>query len=181
MKRCPRCNQEFTDDWLTFCTQDGTSLVQVEASSTEPPVTLVSPEMPPSVSPLEQPTLDYPDSPGRAPAPAPYSPPATRQVGWSPPPPPAYPIAPQQNLAILSLTFGVVSVTIGLCCYFGVLTAPVALGLGIYSLVMIKKEPHKYGGKGFAIGGVVTGGLYFVLVLFFIIVYGMAALMGGLN
>ena len=29
MKRCPTCNQQFTDEWLTFCTQDGTSLVDV--------------------------------------------------------------------------------------------------------------------------------------------------------
>jgi hypothetical protein len=38
MKRCPTCNQTFTDEWLTFCTQDGSSLVAAEI---DPPVTLV--------------------------------------------------------------------------------------------------------------------------------------------
>ncbi len=33
MRRCPKCNQEFADEWLTFCTQDGTSLVEVERRS----------------------------------------------------------------------------------------------------------------------------------------------------
>ena len=60
IKRCPTCHQEFTDEWLTFCTNDGTSLVTVERSSEEPPPTIVSGSMPPSVSPLEQPTLDLP-------------------------------------------------------------------------------------------------------------------------
>jgi len=179
MKRCPTCNQEFTDDWLTFCTQDGTSLVTVETSSNEPPVTLVSPAMPPSVSPLEQPTLDYPGSPSKTPVP--YSPPQPMQAGWSPPPPPAYATAPQQSLAIASLVLGLVSITLGFCCYFGVLTGPVALALGIYSLVMIKKEPNKYGGKGFAIGGIITGSLYFVGLALIIVLYGMAALLGNLN
>ncbi|MDQ5845691.1 MAG: hypothetical protein M3539_10410, partial [Acidobacteriota bacterium] len=67
MKRCPTCNQEFTDEWLTFCTQDGTSLVAVELRG-DPPPTLVSGPMPPSVSPLEQPTLDMPGSSKPSPA-----------------------------------------------------------------------------------------------------------------
>ena len=39
MRRCPKCNQEFADEWLTFCTQDGTSLIDVPVSTTEPPPT----------------------------------------------------------------------------------------------------------------------------------------------
>ncbi len=178
MKRCPRCNQEFTDEWLTFCTQDGTSLVDVEVSSYEPPPTLVSPAMPPSVSPAEQPTLDLP---GRYSPPAQYIPPSPLQSGWTPPPPPAYPSKPQQGLAVTSLVLGIVSITLGLCCYFGVLTGPVALVLGIVSLVQIKNDPTKYGGKGFAIGGVVTGGLYFVIVALIVLLYGVGILLGGLS
>jgi hypothetical protein len=169
MKRCPKCNLEFTDEWLTFCTQDGTSLVQVEPSTLEPPATLFSPELPPSVSPAEQPTLDLPDR---------YTPPAQY---WTPPPPPPYPVAPQQNLAIASLVLGILSITVGWCCSFGILTGPIALVLGIVALVQIKNDPAKYGGKGFAIGGIVTGGLYFVILALIIVLYGVGIIMSGVR
>ena len=134
-------------------------MVVIDPLSEEPPVTLVK-DMPPSVSPLEQPTLDMPGSSSSSPAP--YSPPSTPQPGWSVPPPPAYPKSKQQSLSIASLVLGIVSMTIGWCCYFGVLTSPIAIGLGLYSLSQIKKDPEQYGGKGIAIGGIVAGSLYFV-------------------
>jgi hypothetical protein len=172
MKRCPRCNQEFTDEWLTFCTQDGTSLVDVEASQSEPPPTLFSPALPPSVSPMEQPTLDMP---GRyQPPPALYNAPPPLQSGWMPPPPPPYPTSGQQGLAVTSLVFGIVSMTLGLCCYFGVLTGPVALVLGIVALVQIKNDPTKYSGKGMAIAGIATGSLAFVFAALVILFNGIA-------
>lgn len=179
MKRCPKCNQVFTDEWLTFCTQDGTALVAADTSVIEPPVTLVSPSMPPSVSPLEQPTMDMPGK--SAPPPALYSPPQTPQPGFRPPPPPAYPVAQEKNMALLSLILGIVSVTIGFCCYFGVLTAPVAIGLGVYALSLIKKDPIKYGGKGMALTGIITGALYFVFLIIIILIYGLTFLTSAVN
>ena len=179
MKRCPTCNQTFTDEWLTFCTQDGTSLVAADTSVIDPPVTLVNPSLPPSVSPFEQPTMDLPGK--SAPAPALYDPPQMPQPGFRPPPPPAYPVATEKNMALLSMIFGIVSITIGFCCYFGVLTAPVAIGLGVYALSLIKKDSNKYGGKGMAIAGIITGSLYFVFLILIILFYGLAALMGNLS
>jgi hypothetical protein len=182
MKRCPKCNQEFADEWLTFCTQDGTSLVDVAAPTNEPPPTLLQPPMPPSVSPAEQPTLDMP---GR------YSPPPVQfsdppfpqplQSGWMPPPPPAYPTAPNQSLAVASLVLGLVSITFGWCCSIGLLTSPVAIALGIVSLVQIKNSPTKYGGKPFGIGGIVTGGLYFAILALIILLYGIGFILSGLR
>jgi hypothetical protein len=189
MKRCPTCNQTFTDEWLTFCTQDGTSLVEATGSSTEPPPTLWrQPPMPPSVSPTEQPTLDMPDryQPPSALASTPQSlqpgwQPSPQPIGWTPPPPPAYPVAKQQSLAAASLILGIVSITVGWCCSFGVLTAPIALVLGIISLVQIKNEPTKYGGKGLAIGGIVTSGMYLLGILAIILLYGIGILMSGIS
>ena len=178
MRRCPKCNQQFTDEWLTFCTQDGTTLVDVEGSPADPPPTLVQP-MPPSVSPTEQPTLDMP---GRYnPPPAEYIPPSPIQSGWTAPPPPAYPINPQQTLAVTSLILGIASVTLGLCCYFGILTAPIALVLGIVALVQIKNDPKKYGGKGMAIGGIVTSALYFGILLLMILFYGLGFILSNIR
>jgi hypothetical protein len=184
MKRCPRCNQEFTDEWLTFCTQDGTSLVDVAVSPNDPPPTLLRPPMPPSVSPTEQPTLDLP---GRfVPPPPPIQsgwapPPPPVQSGWAPPPPPPYPVAPQASLAVTSMILGITSVTIGFCCYLGVLTAPVAVALGIASLVQIKNNPNRYGGRGMAISGIIMGALYFVIIVAIMMLYGLGLLMGGLS
>jgi len=175
MKRCPKCNAEFTDEWLTFCTQDGTSLLDVQASPDEPPPTLVSPSMPPSVSPMEQPTLDMP---GRYVPPAEYIPPPAPVQGWAPPPPPPYPAQPQQTLAASSLVLGIVSVTVGWCCSFGVLTSPIALVLGIVALVQIKNDPKKYGGKGMAIGGIATSGLYILILGAIVLLYGIGIIAG---
>ena len=179
MKRCPTCNQEFTDEWLTFCTQDGTSLVEAGTSAPEPPPTLWhSPPMPPSVSPTEQPTLDMP---GRYQPPALMSSPQPLQSGWTPPPAPAYVVAPQMSLAIVSLVLSFVSITVGWCCSFGILTAPIAIVLGVISLVQIKNDPKKYGGKGFAIGGIVMGSLYLAIIAAIILLYGIGILVSGLS
>ena len=63
----------------------------------------------------------------------------------------------------------------------GTLSAPVALGLGIYQLVQIKNKPDEAGGKPFAIVGVVTGSLYFLGIIVIILIYGAAIMMGGIK
>ena len=94
--------------------------------------------MPPSVSPTEQPTLDMP---GRyAAPPAQYILRPSSPAGLPPPPPP-YPPSPQTGMAVTSMILGIASITLGLCCYFGILTAPIAVILGIVSLVQIKTHP----------------------------------------
>ena len=84
-------------------------------------------------------------------------------------------------MALLSMIFGIVSVTVGWCCYFGVLTSPVAIGLGLYALSLIKKDPNKYSGRGMAIAGIVTGALYFVFMAIIALIWGLSVLAGGLN
>jgi hypothetical protein len=63
----------------------------------------------------------------------------------------------------------------------GTLSAPVALGLGIYQLVQIKNKPNEAGGKPFAIVGVVAGSIYFLGILVIILLYGAMMLMGGMK
>jgi len=75
---------------------------------------------------------------------------------------------------------GIFSVTIGWCCYLGVLSAPVAIGLGIYQLSQIKKDPEHNTGKPFALTGLITGAVYFVGLAIIILIYGIALLSGGL-
>jgi len=177
MKRCPTCNQTFEKDWVSFCTEDGTPLVETAAWPREPPATIVAPPSSRETDPAGQPTLNLPGS---------YIPPQSSQPqlpapAWQTPPPAAYTVAPQQSLAIVSLSLGIFSMTIGWCCYLGVITAPIAIALGGYQLTQIKKDPAKFGGKGLAIVGVVTGVAYFVLVVFIIFIYGLSFLMHGVK
>jgi len=79
------------------------------------------------------------------------------------------------------MVLGIVSITIGWCCSFGILTSPVALVMGIVALVQIKNDPAKYGGKGFAIGGIIMGALYVAIFLVVILIYGIGIFMGALN
>jgi hypothetical protein len=61
------------------------------------------------------------------------------------------------------------------------LSAPAAIGMGIYQLVQIKNKPEEAGGKPFAMVGIITGSVYFLGLILIIILYGAAILMGGMN
>jgi hypothetical protein len=50
MKRCPTCNRTFTDQNLSFCIEDGTPLVNMDASAYDAEATIVSPSPEPSES-----------------------------------------------------------------------------------------------------------------------------------
>ncbi len=173
MKRCPTCNQVFEDEWLTFCTIDGTPLIDSGALHQLPTVVV-----PPSVETRE----DTGQQPSAAITPVDYqSPPRRVPSPWQPPPPPRKVAGPSQSLAVWSMVLGLVSITVGWCCSFGLLTAPVAVVLGIYALSQIKSDPNRYTGKPLAITGIVSGGLYFVLLAVIVLIYGIGILLSGLN
>ena len=182
MRRCPKCNQEFAEEWLTFCTSDGTPLTEAGRSGDYPPPTIGMPPPPVTATQEERPTMRMPaEGFYRGPLAMPQEPQPIAPV-WQPPPPPfQYSPQPQQGLAVASLIFGIVSITIGLCCYLGVLTSPVALGLGIFALVQIKNNPAQYGGKPLAIIGIVMGALYFLIVALIIMMYGLLFLVQGVS
>jgi hypothetical protein len=172
MKRCPTCSQIFEDEWLTFCTIDGSPLIDT-GPLYQPPTVVVPP-------PVE--TRAYPDpQPSAVIVNANYqSPPQSTPATWQPPPPPSA-MGPSQSLAVWSMVLGLVSITLGWCCSFGLLTAPVAVVLGIYALSQIKSDPGRYTGKPLAITGIVSGGLYFVALAVIVLIYGLGILLSGLN
>ncbi|MDQ1637468.1 MAG: hypothetical protein QOF62_807 [Pyrinomonadaceae bacterium] len=173
MKRCPTCNQIFEDEWLTFCTVDGSPLIDTGALY-QPPTVVVPPPV------VTQQDMGQQSSAEVAPAdyrPPPQSVPST----WQPPPPPRTVAGPSQSLAVWSMVLGLVSMTLGWCCSFGLLTAPVAIVLGIVALSQIKSQPNRYTGKPLAITGIVSGGLYFVVLAVIILIYGLGILLSGLH
>ena len=201
MKRCPTCNRTFEEDWLAFCTQDGTTLVEDSpARADEPPPTILAPPPPPAGG-WKQPSGDlgsgqFQPQPSPPPPPPPQNyaapsggfgspqfqpPPQQMQAGWQPPPPPPYRAGPKQGMAIASMCCGIFSVTIGWCCYLGVISAPVALGLGIYQLIQIKNKPDENGGKPMAVVGVALGAAYFLFLALIIVIYGAAIFMQGVK
>ena len=173
MKRCPTCNQIFEDEWLTFCTIDGTALIDTGGLYQAPTVVVSQP-----VESREN-TVEQPSAPT---APADYRPPAPSIPStWQPPPPPRTATGPSQGLAVSSMVLGLVSITLGWCCSFGLLTAPVAIVLGIVALSQIKSQPSRYTGKPLAIAGIVSGGLYFVALVVIVLIYGLGILLSGMN
>jgi hypothetical protein len=181
MKYCPQCNRQFTEPWLTFCSDDGTMLIeelsppvdpnwnpvirgpQVETPSERETQWLPrEPSMPPAwVAPDERPPMPQPwgvpDPPPAAPA-------------WQPPPPPPRPAGQNQTMAIASMITGILGLMFG-C--FGPIPGVAAVILGYIALQQIKKSPATTGGKPMAIIGIVTGSLaiffYGLLFLWFIL------------
>lgn len=182
MKRCPKCNQEFVEEWLTFCTSDGTPLTEAPRSADYPPPTITMPRPPITASQEERPTIQMPSQGVYG---GPLAVPQQQQPVvpvWQPPPAPfAMAAQPSQGTAIASLILGLVSITVGLCCSIGLLTSPVAIGLGIFSLVQIKNNPDQYTGKPLAIIGIVSGSLYLVGAVLMILIYGLGIILGGLG
>jgi hypothetical protein len=166
MKYCPQCNRQYNEPWLTFCSDDGTMLIEE-----------LSPPVDPNWNPIiREPKVDtrseqetqwlprQPPMPGGWVAPD-ERPPMTPV--WQPPPPPLQPLRkPNQGLALASLITGVLGLVLG-C--FGPLPGIAGIVLGCIALSQIKKAPESNSGKPLAIAGIVTGSLtlafYAVIIL----------------
>jgi hypothetical protein len=173
MKYCPQCKRRFTEAWLSFCSDDGTPLVQElsppQDPNWDPRIRETEVKLPPSEQETQWLPRDTP-LPGGWVAPD-ERPPMSPGV-WQPPPPPFRPAKqPNQSLALASMIIGIVGVVLGGC--FGPIPGIVALVLGLTALSQIKKSPDQVGGKPFATAGVVIGAIsivfYLLLLLWFVL------------
>lgn len=175
MKQCPRCKQTYSDPALNFCLEDGELLV---AFSQEPPLGRYADETPPTIlldqSRVTNPT-NWPQQQAAQP-PAKWQPAGVPQAQFG-----SYPMSPNTSLAVVSLILGISSLTVGWCCYIGLLLAPAALITGIIAKSRTDKQPDLYGGRGMAIGGMVMGAVSLAVYVLLIIIYGIAIIGGGLN
>jgi len=184
MKRCPTCNSTFDDEYLSYCTTDGTVLVRDEVSAGfelqetarfgEPSPTVVMPPPRPT---------DYVGQAPNAPnPPAPYGWANEAQPAWVPPPPPG-PMAgftrpAQQGLAVASLIFGIISITFGWICG-GPVLGLLAVVLGAVALTQIKKNPQQHTGKPMALIGLITGGTALLINLVILAVWLVVLIIGA--
>jgi type IV pilus assembly protein PilA len=70
--------------------------------------------------------------------------------------------APRRGLAIVSLVLGILSIPTFGCLLVGAIAGMVT---GILALIRANREPHVYGGKGMAIGGIAASALSLVIVI----------------
>jgi hypothetical protein len=171
MKYCPHCNKQFSESWLSFCSDDGTPLIQDLSPAADP-------NWDPKIREPKVETASEQETqwlPRDAPAPggwiAPDERPPMRPGPWQPPPPPYQPRKqPSQSLALASMITGIVGLVAAGC--FGPVPGIVALVLGLTALSQIKKSPEQVGGKPYATAGVVIGAItvaFYILILIWFI------------
>jgi hypothetical protein len=179
MKYCPQCRKEYTDTWITFCSDDGTILNEEFSPPGDPnwdPRIRTQTAVPPS----EQATQWMPPP---SPGPGGWVVPDERgpvRPAWQPPPVPmtVRPPGPSQGLAIASMVIGLIGLFTGLFC-FGPIPGIAALIMGLVALSQIKRTPDRVGGKPFAIVGIVAGSvslLFYGLMFLWVII---AAIIGA--
>ena len=122
-----------------------------------------------------------------------WTPPPVQQSNWQEPaggpaqfgaPPAPAAGGVNQTLPIISLVLGIVS----LCCYISPVTGIAALITGFKGMKNANNDPEHYGGKGLAIAGMVTGGIFFLLgalyclyIIFVVGLSGLFAILGALG
>ena len=179
MKYCPQCNRRFDEPWLSFCSDDGTPLIQ---ELTPPP----DPNWDPQIREPKVKTQDEPETqwwPREPPVPggwiAPDERPPMSPGPWQPPAPPSPYIGKtqkNQSLALASMITAIAGFLLAGC--FGPIPAFIAIVLGLIALSQIKKSPEKYSGKPFATAGVIIGGIIVVFYAIFFLWMLLAGIFG---
>ena len=170
MKYCPQCKKIFTESWLSFCSEDGTPLIQELSPSADPnwDPKIREPQVK-TASEAETQWLPPPAPGGWI---APDERPPMRPGAWVAPPPPYQPARQaSQGLALASMITAIIGIVAGGC--LGPIPAIIALVLGIIALSQIKKSPTQFSGKPFATAGIIIGSIniafYVVLLIWFIL------------
>lgn len=168
MKYCPQCKRQFSEPWLSFCSDDGTPLIQELTPPSDPnwDPTIREPKVETRSEEETKWLPRQPPMPGGWIAPD-ERPPMSPGV-WQPPPPPR-PITtqPSQGLALGSMITGIAGIVLAGC--FGPLPGIAALIMGLVALSQIKKAPHQVGGKSYATAGVILGAINIAFNLLFLL------------
>ena len=172
MKYCPQCNRQYSEAWLTFCTDDG-SLLREDLSppadpNWDPRIRETKFDDPSEKATQWLPPQERPVAGGWV-APDERAPMANRP--WQPPPPPAsMPVnvnAQPHPMAIASLICGIIAVVFGLICTFP-LPGLLAVIFGFVATTQLRHTPQRPG-KGMAIAGIIMGAVNLMFFVFWIL------------
>ena len=171
MKYCLQCNKQYSEAWLTFCTDDGSLLRE----ALTPPA---DPNWDPRIratkfdDPSEQSTQWLPRDPPaagawiapdeRAPMPGPWQQPTPApyvQANMKPPP---------HGLAIASLVCGIFGLLFAVVCSVPV-AGILAVIFGLVSLSQLRSTPERPG-KGFAIAGIIMGTVNLLIIALWVLI-----------
>lgn len=168
MKVCPNCQQQYTDENLNFCLNDGGTLTKIDDApptimmnqarttnasnwAEQDPFAPQDPFSPWQSQPMQQ--QNNPFQPQQQ----------NMQFGQ-----PSYARGNDQTLPIISLVLGILSV-VAICCYGGFYFGIAALIIGFIGMNNANKDPNTYGGKGLALAGMILGGVSLASGVIFII------------
>lgn len=153
MKICPSCRQTYTDDDLNFCLTDGSFLSSVASNE-------------PRTITMDQARITNQTNWGQQPG---YQPPAVWQNQQNlQQQQPLYPMrirSQDQTLPTISLILGIFAFLTG-CFFGGIPLGALAVILGVMGMNNEKRDSSRYGGRGLAIAGIVTGIIgFFISIL----------------
>ena len=167
MKICQVCNQKYVDDNLNYCLNDGGILI-FEAD-----------DAPPTVTFKRVPTTRQNWENFQTPTPWQNQPLQQNQTYQPLPPNQSHQQLARQidgqnrTLPAISLVLGIFAILFT-CCWGGVPFGAAALVTGYLGLKNDGENPLQFGGRGLAIGGIVTGviGLLISIIFFIAIMAG---------
>jgi hypothetical protein len=84
-------------------------------------------------------------------------------------------------MATAGLILGIVSLTIGFCCCYGLPLNLVGLILSLVGWSQIRNQPDIYNGNGLAIAGTILNAISLLLALGLTVVFGIGAVMDGIR
>lgn len=100
---------------------------------------------------------------------------AAARPGVSPAIPAANLVPKSSGFAVTGLVLGIFSLTVGLCCCYGVPFNFLGLVFSIIGLSQINRDPQRYGGKGMAVAGLVLSIISLFIALLFLLFMGASA------
>ncbi len=157
MKICPQCRQTYSDDGLNFCLTDG-SILDFQRPTEARTMVFEQPRVTNEFRPVQQSQPPAVWQGQQSVQPAQYGAVAQR-VGNT-----------DRSLPIISLLLGIFSIILG-CFLIGIPLGIGAIVTGGFAIRNENNEPDRYGGRGMAIGGVVTGAVGLAIGLIFAVLY----------
>ena len=85
---------------------------------------------------------------------------------------PVSPARQTNSLATASLVLGIVAITVGWCCCYGLPFNVLGLVFGLIALSQINQNPLQYDGKGLAIAGLILSGISLLLAILLFVFFG---------